>query len=161
MPRQTYFIDTTIFLQALVAEDKKKAVECRKLLKYIRDYDKIDAWTSSLVVAETEWICQQVYNLDRKTVDEIVRSILSLRNLKILQRIDLRYALDIYDRFRMKFLEALIASNASLIGEHPQIISYDRDFDKIGISRVTPKEVLEPKRGKTVKKKALGGFQGI
>ncbi len=145
MARQSYFIDTTIFLQALVAEDKKKAMECRKLLQYIRDYDEIDAWTSSLVIAETEWICQKVYDLDRKTIDEIIRSILGLRNLKILQRIDLRYALDIYDRFRMKFLEALIASNASLVGEHPLIVSYDRDFDKIGISRVEPKQVLNKK----------------
>ncbi|MEK7123125.1 MAG: PIN domain-containing protein [Patescibacteria group bacterium] len=153
MPKQTYFIDTTIFLQALVAEDKKKSAECRKLLQHIRDYDDIDAWTSSLVVAEIEWICQHVYKLDRKTLDEIVRSILSLRNVKILQRIDLRHALDVYDRFRMKFLESLIASNASLIGEHPMIISYDRDFDKIGIPRVTPKEVLEPKRLKTLRKK--------
>lgn len=149
MSRQTYFIDTTIFLQALVAEDKKKAAECRKLLKYIRDYDDVDAWTSSLVIAETEWICQKVYQLDRRTIDDVVRSILSLRNLKILQRIDLRYALDLYDRFRMKFLEALIASNASLVGEHPLIISYDRDFDKIGIPRVTPKEVLGLKKKRT------------
>lgn len=153
MSRQSYFIDTTIFLQALVAEDKKKAAECRKLLQYIRDYDEIDAWTSSLVVAETEWICQQVYNLDPKTINEIVRSILGLRNLKILQRIDLRYALDIYDRFRMKFLEALIASNASLVGEHPLIVSYDRDFDKIGISRIEPKQVLNPKRSTTARKR--------
>lgn len=149
MAKQSYFIDTTIFLQALVAEDKKKAAECRKLLKYIRDYDEIDAWTSSLVIAETEWICQKVYQLDRRTIDDVVRSILSLRNLKILQRIDLRYALDMYDRFRMKFLEALIASNASLVGEHPLIISYDRDFDKIGIPRVTPKEVIGPKKKRT------------
>ena len=142
MKQVSYFLDTTIFLEALISQDSKRARECRLLLKRISSEGYIDAWTSSLVIAEIELTCERVYHLKRKDIDEIVRGILGMRNVKIVQRINIHGALELYERCKISFIDALVVSNAFLISEHPCIISYDKDFDATGIKRVEPKDVM-------------------
>ncbi len=148
MQKTTYFIDSTIFLEALVAGTSKKAEQCKQLLRQIRDTDWHDAWTSSLVISQTELVCEQVYGLNRKDIDDIIRGLLGMRNLRILQKVDIHMALDLYEKHKIKFSNALVASNAILADDRVCIISYDKDFDTIGLKRVEPKQVLEPKRAK-------------
>ncbi|GEM_PF-1201724 len=142
MKKISYFLDTTIFLEALISKDSKRARECRLLLRRISSEGYIEAWTSSLVIAEVELICERVYHLERKEIDETVRGILGMRNVKIVQRVNIHGALELYERYKTTFIDALVVSNALLISEHPCIISYDKDFDKMGIRRVEPKDVI-------------------
>jgi len=145
MKKTTYFLDTTIFLEALVSGTSRKAHDCTCLLKQIRDTEWHDAWTSSLVIAQTELVCQEVYGLHRKDIDDIIRGILGMRNLRILQKVDIRMALDLYEKHKVKFTSALVASNAILAGDHVCIVSYDKDFDTMGLKRLEPKEILASK----------------
>ncbi len=143
MRKITYFIDTTIFLEALVDGGSRKAKDCKRLLKQIRDTEWHDAWTSSLVISQTELICEQVYGLHRKDIDDIIRGVLGMRNLRILQKVDIRMALDLYEKHKIKFSNALVASNAILAGDHVCIVSYDKDFDTMGLKRIEPKTILK------------------
>ena len=42
----------------------------------------------------------------------------------------------------MKFIDALIASHKSIQEEAAVIVSYDKDFDKLGILRKEPKDII-------------------
>ena len=148
MKKILYFLDTTIFLEALVSGTSRKSKDCKRLLKQIRDTDWHDAWTSSLVISHTELVCEQVYNLHRKDIDDIIRGLLGMRNLRILQKVDIRMALDIYEKHKIKFSSALVASNAILAGERVCIVSYDKDFDAVGLKRMEPKGILAKKSEK-------------
>lgn len=148
MKQHPLFLDSTIFLEALVAGSSKRSQDSKRLLRHIRDTEWYDAWTSSLVIAQTELICEQVYHLSRKDIEDIVRGILGMRNLRIVQKIDIQVALEIYEKHTVAFVNALVASNARLVDPHVVVVSYDKDFDAVGLTRREPKQITEPKKPK-------------
>lgn len=73
----------------------------------------------------------------------IFLSLTKLRGLKIVDRYDIPTALALYERHAVKFIDALIASFLKWSAMHLTLISYDRDFDKLGVKRVEPAELLK------------------
>lgn len=138
-----YFIDTNIFLRVLVKEDKKTFKECFEILEKIKQ-GKIKAFTSSLVLTEVGWVLGKTYKFSKRQVIDALRSILNLKGLKIVDKYHPYLAVSIYEKFSVKFVDAFIASNFLADGEELSgaIISYDRDFDKIGVKRKEPKDFL-------------------
>lgn len=136
-----YFIDTNIFIRSLIKEDNKIYNDCLKLLELIKN-SKIKAYTSSLVYAEISWVLESFYKFDRNETAKALRSISGLSGLKILNKINSKIAIDIYSKFNVKFIDAMIASNPLILQKKMKIISYDRDFDKIGVTRIEPAKLL-------------------
>ncbi len=56
---------------------------------------------------------------------------------------DFKVALKIYAEKNVKFIDALIASIPQIQAKEWTVISYDRDFDKIGINRKEPMGIKE------------------
>jgi len=52
-------------------------------------------------------------------------------------------AIEIYEKFPVKFIDALIVSNPKIFKKEITIISYDKDFDKLNVKRKEPKDVLK------------------
>ena len=137
-----YFVDTNIFLRTLVKEDEKSFRECYSFLDLIKKR-KILAFTSSLVVAEIDWVLESFYKFDRLEVIRALGSILRLKGLKIIDKFNLKLALKIFKEKNVKFIDALIASNPAIFRKEVIVISYDKDFDKIGLKRIEPKKLFE------------------
>ncbi|MBU4299455.1 PIN domain-containing protein [Patescibacteria group bacterium] len=137
-----YFIDTNIFLRVLVEEDKKTFKECFQILKAIKE-GKIRAFTASLILAEANWVLGGFYNFPKSEITVALKSILSLKGLKIVDKYNFYSAISLYDNFSIKFIDALIASHHLIHDKKSIIISYDKDFDKIGeVTRKEPNEIL-------------------
>jgi predicted nucleic-acid-binding protein len=135
-----YFIDSDIFLRVLIKE--KKFEECYKILDLVRK-NKIKAITSSLVLAEIDWVLEGFYKFEKMEVIEGLKSILKLRGLKIFDKINPSLAIELYQSYNIKFIDALIASNPKIFKKEIAIISYDKDFDKIGVIRKEPKDLIK------------------
>ncbi len=135
-----YFIDTNVFLRVLIKEDKKTFLECKKLFERIKK-GEIQAYTSSLVLAEIHWVLNSFYKLQKKEILKALASILNLRHLKITEKVDPALALRLYSNFKVKFIDCLIASNPEIFSKKTTIISYDKDFDKLGVKRKTPSQI--------------------
>lgn len=135
-----YFIDTNVFIRSLVKEDNKTYNDSLKLLELIKD-GKIKAYTSSLVYAEISWVLDSFYKFDRNETAKALGSISSLSGLKILNKTNLKIAIDIYSKFNIKFVDAIIASNPLILQKKMKIISYDKDFDKLGAIRIEPSKL--------------------
>jgi len=136
----SYFIDTNIFLRILVKEDKKTFKECYHFLKSV-DAKKIKAITSSLVLAEIDWVLESFYKFKKAEVIKCLKSILKLKGLKMIDNIDISSAVEFYRKYNVKFIDALIASNPEIYRGNIILISYDKDFDKIeGLVRKTPEK---------------------
>lgn len=54
----------------------------------------------------------------------------------------MREAIDLYQKHNIKFVDALIASHPKMQNKEIVVVSYDKDFDKLGIKRQEPAEVL-------------------
>ena len=96
-------------------------------------------------MSEIDWVLESFYKFPKERVIEGLSSILKLKNLKIKDEFNSHLALEIYEKFPIKFIDALIASNLQIFQKKAIIVSYDRDFDRIGLKRVEPK-AIESKR---------------
>ncbi len=137
-----YFIDTNIFLRVLVKEDEGVFKDCQKFLNLIRQ-NKIKASTSTIILSEIDWVLESFYKFPKEKVIEGLSSILKLKNLKITDRFNPDLAIEIYKNSLVKFIDALIASNPQIFQKKVIVVSYDKDFDKIGVKRKEPKEIIK------------------
>lgn len=136
-----YFLDTNIFIRVLELENKKIFNECHKVLDLVKNL-KIKAYTSSTVLSEIVWVLGSSYNESREKILTGLSSILKLNNLKIIDNYDLSKALELYSDFSVKFIDALIASNPEIQAKKMTVVSYDKDFDKLKVKRLEPKDLL-------------------
>ena len=131
------FIDTNVFLRAIVKEDEQTFNECLSFLKAVSD-EKIKAITSTLVFMEINFVLLSFYKFPKEKVQQVLESILDLPHLKIVDIFDMREAIEIYKKTKIKFVDCLLAS--LLKKKDFKIVSYDLDFDKLKIERLSPKD---------------------
>lgn len=136
-----YFIDTNIFLRVLIGDDQNKLKECVKLLKLVK-VNKIDAYTSTIVLIEIAWTLTSFYRFSKDKVIQAVKSIINLRGLKIIDNHNIPLSLELYQKYPVKYIDTLICSNKEIVSKEAVIISYDKDFDKMKVQRLEPKEVF-------------------
>ncbi len=131
-----YFIDSNIFLRVLIQEDIQSFKICSNLLRQIES-KKISVVTSDIVLAEIVWVLSSYYKRPR---DEIVESIEMINNMgmKTVNAFDRSIAIRLYGKYSVKYIDALIASIGPIYRKKWTIISYDKDFDKLGVRRKEP-----------------------
>lgn len=134
------FIDTNIFLRTLIEEDEKTFKDCFQLLQNIKT-NKLRGVTSSVVLSEIAWTLLSYYKFSKLEVVKALRSILNLRGLSIIDKFQHEVALSLYEKSSVKFIDALIASIPDIFSKKWTIISYDKDFDKVGIKRMEPHQI--------------------
>ena len=91
-----------------------------------------------LIVAETVYVLESYYGLNRDEVAAFVRSVLSYRSIRTRNPALLSKSLDIYQDHRIDFAEAYLAAAAesTKVGI---VVSFDRAIDRVpSITRVEP-----------------------
>ena len=141
MKGNKYFLDTNIFLRLLAKDNPKLSQECGKVIAMVQE-GKIKAFTSSLVFVEVFWALKSFYDLDKKDLVRILKSITKISNLKLNNAGKIDLAIDLYEKYNVKFIDAIIASNPRIIKKEMIVVSYDHDFDKIGVRRQDPKSLI-------------------
>jgi len=147
MKECNYFIDTNIFLRTLVNDNERFFNECVGFLELVKD-GKIKAQTSCLVLSEVSWTLSSFYNSGKDKVVESLYSIINLKNLKFSEKFNSNFGVQIYEKNNIKLTDAFIASHPKIQSKEMIVVSYDKDFDKLGIKRQEPAEVLFPLRKK-------------
>lgn len=137
-----YFLDSNIFLRPIIKDDFEKAKECEELFKKIKK-GTIRAFTSSLILSEIIWVGSSFCKIKKGDLIRAVRGILDFKNLKIIDHFDSRLAIEMYEKYSVKFIDALIASNPRIYKKEVIVVSYDKDFDKIGVKRITPARIIK------------------
>lgn len=140
-----YFIDSNVFLRILVKEDERTFRECYQFLKLV-DNRRLKAITSSLVLSEIDWVLEGFYKFKKREVIKCLESILKLKGLKIIDKIEAILAVELYKKYNIKFIDALISSNPQIYQKKVIVVSYDKDFDKIGVKRKEPKEIIKERK---------------
>ena len=133
----TYFIDTNVFLRVLMQEDKKTFNQSKDFLEMVK-LNKYNAVTSTIVISEIAWTLGSYYKFSKKEVLRAVRGILNLSGLKVVDDYDLKKSLVIYEFNKCKYIDAVIAGMPSIQSGNWVLVSYDKEFDKLGVKRTTP-----------------------
>jgi len=137
MVKNKYLLDTNIFLELLL--DQEKAKECYLLISKVAD-GKIKCFISSFTLHSIEVLMYRKEKL--KELKEFLVTLKNFKGLKIYftdinEEIELlkasdRFNLDIDDAFQY-----YIAKRNRL-----QIVSFDKHFDKTDIKRIEPAEII-------------------
>ncbi len=135
-----YFIDTNIFLRVLIKEDEAQYSHCYSVLKTIKE-NEMKAQTSTLVLAEIVWTLNSYYKFSKKDTVVAVKSILYLRGLDIEDHYNYPKALELYEKYSIKFIDALIASHPEILEKKITIVSYDQDYKKLPVLFLTPEKL--------------------
>jgi predicted nucleic-acid-binding protein len=141
MKEGNYFIDTNIFLRMIVKDDKQSAKDCALLFDKIKR-GKISATISILILAEIQWTLKSFYGLEKKQITTILKSISEMKYLKTRDKHDAAVALELYEKYNVKFIDALIVSYSEILNKKMTVISFDKDFDKLKILRKEPRDLL-------------------
>jgi predicted nucleic acid-binding protein len=142
MKEFNYFIDTNIFLRTLINDNEKFFNECIGFLELVKD-GKIKAQTSYLVLSEVNWTLLSFYNSGKEKAVEGLYSIINLKNLKFSEKFNSSFGIQIYEQNNIKLTDAFIASHPKIQSKEMVVVSYDKDFDRLGVVRKEPGEIVK------------------
>ena len=135
------FLDTNVVLRYLTRDDEIKAEACFELLRRVQQGEE-ELTTCEAIVAEVVYVLSSPrlpYRLDHAQIRARLLPILTLRGVRLPhKRVCLR-ALDLYASSAfLDFEDALAVAHMERRGT-AEIVSYDRDFDRVsGIRRTEP-----------------------
>lgn len=138
---KTYFVDTNIFLRVIIKENETSYKESSLFFK-IAEENKIRIVTSNFVLAEIAWVMESFYKLDKEKIVAALKGIRVLKNIKFADGVNFDKAISIFSKVNVKYIDALIASNKNINLGRWKIVSYDKDFDKIGVARLEPSKLI-------------------
>jgi predicted nucleic-acid-binding protein len=135
-----YLIDTNIFLRILIPENEKSFLECTSLIKEVKN-GSVKAMITNVTLAELAWTLKSYYKIKKDKIVIALKSILDINGLVVIDKLNSTNAVELYEKYNVKFIDCLLASIIEIQNKTWTIISYDKDFDKLNIIRKEPREI--------------------
>lgn len=118
-------IDANVLVVLLVRDDQK---QLRSAEEFIVD----GAWVSQVVLAETLWVLDTVYGLDRRAIATTVEMLLDHRDLTVQDSSTVTAALGTFRKKpKVSFSDCLVLELARKNG-HVPLGTFDRDLARAG-----------------------------
>ena len=135
------FLDTNVILRYLTRDDEAKAEACYRLFQSVKNGEE-ELFTCEAIVTEVVYVLSSPpagYRLSHDDIRARLVPILSLRGLRLLHKRVYVRALDIYASSpSLDFEDALAVAHMERQGI-TEIVSYDRDFDRVAqVQRTEP-----------------------
>ncbi len=135
------FVDTNVFLRYLTRDDEVKAEACYRLFQRAKQGEE-ELFTCEAIITEVVYVLSSPrapYRLSRSDIRSRLIPLLTLQGLNIPQRHVYVRALDLYSSHpSLDFEDALAVAHMEQQGV-TEIVSYDKDFDRVtGLQRTEP-----------------------
>ena len=117
-------LDTNVLVRFLVEDDQKQAAAAAALIeRVIADGDTI--FVSDVVVCETVWVMSVSYNVGRKEIAAVLRSLIRARHVTFRAADQLIRALEAYEAGKGDFADYLIREHARA-SDCEHVATFDR-----------------------------------
>src|SRR6185437_13633271 len=131
--RMTAFVDTNILIRHLTGDPPAMADRASAYLQ-----TESELLLTDLVVAETVYVLESVYETPRQQVAEAMRSLVALVSVITVDPALLLRTLEIYETDGIDFAESYLVACAETTGVN-RVASFDRSIDRVGtVERVEP-----------------------
>jgi len=118
-------VDTNVLVRLIARDDADQVSAAERFVSK-------GAWISHLVLAETLWVLDSIYELSREQLVTTVEMLLNHRDLTLQDADTVTSALDHFrTRSAVEFSDCLILEIARKAGHLP-VATFDRDFAKLG-----------------------------
>ena len=125
----TAFLDTNVLIRHLTGDPPAQA---RRATAFLARADEL--LLPDLIVAEVVYVLESFYELDRREVAKLTRSIIAFPTILVADETLLLRALEVYEVDRLDFTEAYLVASAETSGV-PSIASFDRTIDRVATVR--------------------------
>lgn len=139
--RPSCLIDSNIFLRAFVRDDEKTWKSCVEVLNGVGER-RIKAYIPTVIFAEVQFVLGSFYGFEKRQILTAVKSIAAIPNLRFHDDCSPPLAIELFENYNVKFIDCLLASSKLVQEGKSAILSYDRDFDKLDVRRLEPKDIL-------------------
>jgi len=123
------FVDTNIFLRYLLRDDPAQYERCRALFR-AAVAGEVSLLTSHIVIAELVWTLLSHFKVPKALVVEKLGVLVGAECLAIADKAVIAEALVLFGRKNIDFVDAYNAVYLRAAG-CTEIVSYDRDFDRL------------------------------
>ena len=116
----TAFVDSNILVRHLTGDPPDQAQRATAFLSSTQDLVLVD-----LVVAEVVYVLESVYEVERERMAELIRAVIGFPAIVVADEVLLLRALELYEQYRIHFVESYLAACAELSGVGT-VASFDR-----------------------------------
>lgn len=138
-----YLIDTNVFIRFLVKDNERMFKDCEHLFLSL-EKGSVLGFVPSHVMTELVWVLQSFYRFEKQKIVSALKSF-EIHGISIDDRFNFPLAVELFEAFNVKFIDALLASHKLIQERKAVIVSYDKDFDKLGVLRKEPREIIKRK----------------
>jgi predicted nucleic-acid-binding protein len=129
----TAFVDTNVLIRHLTGDPPAQA---RRATAFLERADEL--LLADLVVAEIVYVLESFYDLTRRDVAALARSIVGFPAIVVADEPLLLRALEVYEVDRLDFAEAYLVASAETSGVR-SIASFHRSIDRVAtVRRIEP-----------------------
>jgi predicted nucleic acid-binding protein len=129
------FVDTNVLVRHLTGDPPDLAA---RATRFLRDADEL--LLADLILAETVYVLESFYELERPRVAELARAIVAFGPVQVIDVNLLLRAVEVYELDRLDFAEAYLVASVEQSGVGV-VASFDRSIDRVQtVTRLEPPE---------------------
>ncbi len=125
-------IDTNVLVRYIAQDDVAQSRRASTLIEKECTADK-PGLVGLIVLVEVVWVSESVYNATKAQVTEIVRRILSIKQLAVQDAEVAWKALRLFEANNADFADCIVACSATSEGCN-QVMTFDKQAAKIGMT---------------------------
>ena len=127
------FLDTNILVRHLTGDPPELAA---RAARYLADAD--DLLWPDVIVAETIYVLESFYQVERAQVADTIRAALAFPAIQVVDQELLLRAVEVYEVERIDFAEAYLVASAER-SDIRAVASFDRSIDRVTtVRRIEP-----------------------
>ncbi|HEY8741273.1 MAG TPA: PIN domain-containing protein [Candidatus Dormibacteraeota bacterium] len=132
----TALLDTNILVRHFTGDPPELAARATRYLSESNDLQWPD-----LIVAETVYVLESFYEVERAQVAFMIRAALAFPAIEVVDEELLLRALEVYEVYRIDFAEAYLVASAER-SDIRAIASFDRSIDRVKtVRRIEPPQI--------------------
>lgn len=129
----TAFVDTNVIIRHLTGDPFGPAA---RATAFLAEADEL--LLTDLIVAETVYVLESFYEVDRADVAAMVRAVVAFPAMRSIDPALLLRAIEIYEIHSVDFAEAYLVASAEVTGVG-RVASFDRSLDRVpSVTRIEP-----------------------
>lgn len=123
-----YYVDANIFLRFILNDNERLAKKAKDYFQKAKE-GNVKLIFASEILMEINYVLLKVYSVPKSKIIEYLSTIIKTPYLEIPDRKILLNSLDIYQKYSIDFIDALLFSYS--IENNSEVLSFDADFKKL------------------------------
>ncbi|MGO0058822.1 PIN domain-containing protein [Brevibacillus fluminis] len=135
-----HLLDTNILIRYLTNDHETHSPQALQLMRRAVDGELV-LYLDSLVLAESVWVLQKVYEFPRNKIATTLMRLVEFEGIESPDKRSMTLALQLYEQHNVDYADAYLAAKAEIMGDIQVVTFNTKDFNKLGVNNCKPEEI--------------------